>query len=210
MDGVHDMGGMHGYGAMPAQRDNEPFHADWEPIGYGASMVVVMHGHFSADAIRYAIERIPARDYLAMPYFERVIVGVATLLVESGLISQAELEERSGGIFPLARHVTPGPTIQYPGNGFDTGTRVTVRSMPTSGHSRAPRYVQGRCGVVVGVSPAAHFAGHAAQGILQDSGLEPTYQVRFEARDLWPEVSDGSTVVVDLFQSYLEAARSDD
>jgi nitrile hydratase len=210
MEGVHDMGGMHGYGEIPGERDNEPFHAEWEPIGYGSSMVAVMQGHFCADAIRYAIERIPARDYLAMPYFERVIVGVASLYVEKGLISKEELERHSGGIFPLARQVVAGETVKYAGPGFGIGDHVSVRQLSTSGHSRAPRYVQGKSGVVVGISPPAHFAGHAAQGKLDDTGLEPTYQVRFEASDLWPEVRDGSTVVVDLFQSYLHPADIQD
>lgn len=205
MDGVHDMGGMHGYGEMPGERDNEPFHAEWEPIGYGSSMVAVMHGHFCADAIRYAIERIPARDYLAMPYFERVIVGVASLYVEQGLIAKEDLEKYSGGAFPLARATEAGATIKHAGDGFRTGDRVSVRNLATSGHSRAPRYTQGKPGVVVGISPPAHFAGHAALGKLDEIGLEPTYQVRFEGSDLWPDVQDGSSVVVDLFQSYLEA-----
>lgn len=210
MDGVHDMGGMHGYGEMPTERDNQPFHEDWEPIGYASSMVAVMQGYFCADAIRYAIERIPARDYLAMTYFERVITGMASLYVEKGLISKEQLERHCAGTFPLARVIVAGETIKRDGPGYKIGDQVAVLNMPTSGHTRAPRYVHGKCGVVVGISPLAYFAGHAAQGKLDDESREPTYQVRFNAGDLWPEVKDGSAVVVDLFQSYLVPSKITD
>jgi nitrile hydratase len=206
MEGVHDMGGLQGYGGMPAERDNHPFHAPWESIGYVCSSIAVIDGSFSADAIRYAIERIPARDYITMSYFERVITGIASLYVERGLISREELEQRSGGHFPLSRCGDERVPARPAAESYQRGDSVMVRCSPTSGHSRAPRYVWDKCGVVVGVAPPTDFAGEAAAGDPTAVHREPTYHVRFEARALWPEVRDGSTVVVDLFQSYLVRA----
>jgi Nitrile hydratase beta subunit len=37
--------------------------------------------------------------------------------------------------------------------------------------------------------------------------MEPTYDVRFRARDLWPDTSDEALNHVAVFQSYLEKAK---
>jgi nitrile hydratase beta subunit len=206
MDGVHDMGGMHGFGPLSADRDNRPFHAEWEASGYVFALLGSQKKLFSFDGGRHAIERIPAREYMAMSYFERVLTGVASMYVEQGVVSREELERLAGGRFPLSSPIGPGQAAVREHNGFDVGAAVKVRIWPTSGHTRAPRYVHGKAGVVVGIAPKAHFPGEAAHGNPADAFVEPTYHVRFESRDLWPEVSDGSSVVVDLFQSYLAAA----
>jgi len=206
MDSVHDLGGMHGHGRMPAEWDNAPFHAAWEPIGYLLSSMAVMNGSFSADAIRYAIERISPRDYLTMSYFERVITGIASLYVEQGMISREELEQRIGGAFALSSPAISGEDPLPGSGGFRPGDRVIVRNPPTPGHSRAPRYTRDKRGVVVSVGPPTPFPGRAAVEGPGASPREPTYRVRFEAGELWPEVEDGSSVVVELFESYLERA----
>ena len=207
MDGIHDMGGMHGFGPLSQARDNRPFHADWESSGYVFALLASQKGFFSFDGGRHAIERIPARDYMRMSYFERVLTGVASMYVERGVVEHAELERLAGGPFPLSRPITPGQKAESSHSGFDVGAAVRVRVWPTSGHSRAPRYVHGKAGIIVGVAPSAHFPGEAAHGNPAEAFVEPSYHVRFEGKDLWPEVTDGSTVVVDLFQSYLVAAE---
>jgi nitrile hydratase len=207
MEGVHDMGGMFGYGRMPSARDDLPFHASWEPIGYLSSSAAVMGGLFSADAIRYAIERIPAYDYVTMSYFERVLTAMASLYIEKGLITREELERLAGGCFPVSQpDAGVSDTALRNGRSYRVGDYVVVRHLPTTAHCRAPRYTWGKRGCVIGISPLAPFAGEAAQAAPAEACLEPTYQVRFEGRDVWPQVDDGSSVVVDLFQSYLEPA----
>lgn len=206
MDGVHDMGGMHGFGAMPAERDNRPFHADWEASGYVFALLGSQKKLFSFDGGRHAIERIPAREYMRMSYFERVLTGVASMYVEQGIVSREELERLAGGGFPLSSPLGPGQAAVRDHGGFVVGTAVRVRTWPTSGHTRAPGYVHGKTGVIVGIAPKARFPGEAAHGDPAGAFIEPTCHVLFESRDLWAEVSDGSSVVVDLFQSYLVAA----
>jgi nitrile hydratase len=67
-----------------------------------------------------------------------------------------------------------------------------------------PRYVRGKRGVVVHVARPFSFPDAAAHGLSLRS--EPTYHVRFEARELWSDSAEENTaVVVDLWQSYLEA-----
>ncbi|HEX7781257.1 MAG TPA: SH3-like domain-containing protein [Sphingobium sp.] len=204
MEGVHDMGGMLGYGMMPSERDDVPFHESWERLGYVFGMLGTDHKFFTIDAIRYAIERIPARHYITMPYFERMITAMASLFVEAGVIEKQDLERLAGGSFPLSALPSKGQAARREQRRLAVGQEVVVRYWPTGGHSRAPRYVQGKSGVVVGIGPTVPFASEAAQSPGDDVFLEPTYRVRFEACDLWPEVTDGTTVVVDLFQSYLD------
>ena len=192
---------------MPQSRDNQPFRAAWEPTGYDTWMVVLMRDHFTSDSIRYAIERIPPREYLAMSYFERVIVGVASVYVERRILSREDLERRAGGIFPLARPLPVADTGSRNTSEFGLGDSVLVKHFPTQGHSRVPRYVWGKRGRVIGVGPIGHFPGQAAYNNLADGWRERTYRVCFDSQHLWPDVEDQASVVVDLFQSYLQLEK---
>ena len=82
------------------------------------------------------------------------------------------------------------------------GDKVKVRTEHIPGHVRAPGYVRGKTGVVVGVSPAYPFPDAHAHGIHAED--EPTYDVRFNAEELWPNSADPAQVHVGVFESYLE------
>ena len=123
-----------------------------------------------------------------------------------GIVTQAELDARAGGRFPLA-----GPVAERAGDvvlpspaRFAIGDAVAVRDLHRAGHTRAPRYVRGTRGVVVHAAPPFSLPDVAAHGMPRRD--EPTYHVRFAARDLWGEGADANaSVVVDLWESYLEA-----
>lgn len=208
MDGVHDMGGAPGFGAVEVEPGEPVFHHRWEALGYGlGGYGIDVLRMFNWDEARHAIERIDPQQYLAASYYERIIIGVASLFVEKGLVTQAELEHRARGRFPLARPVaaTAAAEVPAPQSGrFAVGDTVVVRNLQTSGHIRMPAYVRGRRGVVVHVAPPFSFPDAAAHG--RTPRHEPTYHVRFEARSLWDDAADNSAVVVDLWQSYLEKA----
>jgi nitrile hydratase subunit beta len=86
---------------------------------------------------------------------------------------------------------------------FAIGDRVRVRRMRPAGHTRCPRYVRGAVGVVKRVRGA---------GPLPDVGpyrgpVEPVYAVAFGSKELFGASDEGEwTVVLDLFQTYLEPA----
>jgi hypothetical protein len=87
---------------------------------------------------------------------------------------------------------------------FAADTRVRVRLADPLGHTRAPRYVRGRAGVVVAVHgehplPDAVVAGADPQDV-----REPVYAVRFGSDELWGV--DGHSVTIELWESYLEPA----
>jgi nitrile hydratase len=213
MDGIHDLGGTQGFGPVPHKINSlsyKPvFHEDWEHLAYALLFVGADHlKAFNVDELRHAIERMEPRQYLAAPYYDRIVVGTASLYVEKGVLTQAELEELADGPFPLARPTTEGRPARNPRQPFEVGARVLVTDRFIPGHTRMPKYVRGKQGVVVhrtSVSwPFPDAAGHGREAL-----REPTYHVRFDARDLFGETAEASAVVVDLWEGYLDPAPAD-
>ena len=92
MNGVHDIGGMHGFGPV-VREENEPvFHADWEGRTAALMRSVVTDRLFNIDEFRRTIERMPPASYLAATYYERWLYALQALLLEKGVVSSAELE----------------------------------------------------------------------------------------------------------------------
>jgi nitrile hydratase len=130
-------------------------------------------------------------------------------LVEKGHVTLADLEARAAGRFPLARPARPnrddGCTASATPR-FEKGQRVRVRRLHRPGHTRAPGYVHGRTGCVVHVAPPFPYPDANAHGL--PGRREPTYHVAFTAEELWgEEAEERSPVVVDLWETYLEAVE---
>jgi nitrile hydratase beta subunit len=204
MDAIYDIGGMQGFGPMPSHEDERPFHQAWEPFGYVVALLAAEKGHWTFDAGRHAIERIPARQYITMTYYERVLCGMISNAIHKGFVTREEIEARAGGPIQLALPVGPGVAARRGHAGFEVGERVVVSDKLPTGHTRAPRYVRGKSGVVLRMAPKAGFPGEA--GHFLPAYHEPSYHVSFAAEELWPDGEPGATVVVDLFQSYLDRA----
>src|SRR5262249_20483290 len=205
MNGVHDLGGMDGFGPVEVEADEPVFHAPWERTVFGISAAWMLARLGNSHEFRHAIERMDPVHYLGSSYYEHWLTGLATLFVEKGILTREALEERAGGRFPLARPV--GARAPAAGGGaaprFARGDAVRVRDVHPMGHTRCPRYVRGKRGVVVRVdhrSPLPDVAAHADRPC-----EEAAYCVRFEARELWGEPAGAREAVhVDLWESYLE------
>jgi nitrile hydratase beta subunit len=204
MDGMHDLGGRQGFGAVRHTPDARAFHAAWEVRANALYAFAVRLGLFNMDEYRHAIERMEPRHYLTASYYERSLTSLATLLVEKGVVTRAELEARAGGAFPLAAPGGAGRSNRPEREAFAPGDRVRVRDDHVPGHVRMPAYVRGRTGIVVSASPAYPFPDAHAHGVQADD--EPTYDVRFDSAELWPGSADAAAVYVAVFQSYLERA----
>ena len=202
MDGMHDLGGKQGFGRVRHSLRAQTFHEPWEKRVNALYSLAVKLGIFNMDEYRHAIERMEPRHYLSASYYERSLTSLATLCVEKGIVSKEELERRAQGSFPLSLPIGPGRTNVKTREKFRIGDRVRVRTEHVSGHVRAPGYVRGKTGVVVGVSPAYPFPDAHAHGIEAED--EPTYDVRFNAEDLWPNSADPAHVHVGVFESYLD------
>lgn len=209
MDGIHDLGGMSGFGPVEVEPDEPVFHEHWEAHAYALNILALRSLRaYNIHEYRHAVERMDPVHYLAASYYERWLTGVATLLVEKGVVTHAELETRAGGRFPLSRPPAcvesddiPPPEMPR----FAVGDHVAVRDIHPAGHTRVPRYVRGKRGVVVRVAPQFVFPDLAGHGV--HARREPTYHVEFPARDLWTDATASrETVILDLWESYLEVA----
>lgn len=205
MDGMHDLGGKQGFGRVRYSLRAQTFHESWEKRVNALYSLAVKLGIFNMDEYRHAIERMEPRHYLSASYYERSLTSLATLCVEKGIVSHEELERRAQGAFPLASPSAPGRANVATREALKVGDKVTVKTDYVPGHVRMPGYIRGKSGVVVGVSPAYPFPDAHAHGIEADE--EPTYDVRFDARDLWSDSADPAFVHVGVFESYLEHAK---
>ena len=202
MDGVHDMGGRQGFGAVRYTLAASAFHAPWEVRVNSLYSLAVRLGIFNMDEYRHAIERMEPCHYLAASYYERSLTSLATLCVEKGIVTRAELEQRAEGLFPLAAPSAAGRTNVPTREHLKPGDRVRVRDDYVPGHVRMPGYIRGKTGVVVSESPAYPFPDAHAHGV--EAQDEPTYDVRFRSQDLWGDTADAALVHVGVFESYLE------
>jgi nitrile hydratase beta subunit len=207
MDGVHDLGGVEGFGAPAWEGPDEPvFHHDWERRAMGLTFCGFGLGLNNGGQFRHSIERMEPAHYLGSRYYEHWATSVATRLVETGRLTPAELEERAGGGFPLARPVaSSGITFPSLGPDLAVGDRVVVRDIRTAGHSRCPAYVRGRTGEVVRVDEVASVPDIEAHQ--DDRRYEAVVCVRFSSRELWGEGAEDAAIHVDLWACYLERAE---
>jgi nitrile hydratase len=221
MNGIHDMGGMHGMGPIRREPREPTFHEPWEGRVYALSRVLrTRAGLWNLDAFRHGQELLPPGDYLRMSYYERWLAWMLTTVVAAGDVTQAEVESgrpEAGSprkavlVLPDAvpamadRRGSARRDVAVAAR-FKPGQRVRARNIHPAGHTRLPRYVRGKSGVVVldrGVflfpDTNAHLRGEQPQHL---------YSVRFTARDVWGEQSSRrDSIHLDMFDDYLEPLR---
>jgi nitrile hydratase beta subunit len=217
MNGVHDMGGMHGFGRVEPQAGEPVFHAPWE------GRVLAMHramGHiglWTIDINRAARENMPPALYLGTSYYEKWAISLEDLCVKYGLVDEDELA--AGRALHLAKPVnrvlsaaealkalsrTSFERRASAPSRFNAGDPVRTRKIHPPSHTRLPRYARGRNGVVEFVRGCHVFPDAAAIG----KGEDPRwlYTVVFEGRELWGESADPTTMVsIDAWEPYLES-----
>jgi nitrile hydratase len=203
VDGVHDLGGFQGFGPVDVEVDEPVFHDDWERRAFRLTVASMMAGHLSGR-FRHSIERMDPAWYLASSYYEHWLTATATGLMEAGVLTQRELDGALGAPYAVAQPMR-APRVVDPGVSttvhiYGVGDRVRVREWHPLGHTRAPRYVQGKHGTVVRLDGA--FSLPDVEYHCDEQRIEPTYSVRFDAEELWGE--PGDPVHVDLWESYLE------
>jgi nitrile hydratase subunit beta len=209
VDGPHDLGGRDGFGAVVVEPDEPVFHEAWEGRVYAMTSAASRSGAFGTPEFRHAIERIPPASYLASSYYERWLRGLATLLLERGLVGREDLVCALGEDFEFSgparvdSESSTDPTAAEQST-FPEGQLVQVRNMHPHGHTRCPGYVRGRRGVIVRSRGPVNFDdAEAATGEVR---TQPVHCVAFDAFELWGHGAEGhTTVLVDLFESYLEA-----
>src|SRR5262245_642731 len=92
MNGVHDLGGMHGMGPMRYETHEPVFHADWEGRVYAMNRAMGAWRKWNLDAWRHDIEILPPSDYLRMSYYEKWFAALEKRVVKYGFVTQQEFE----------------------------------------------------------------------------------------------------------------------
>lgn len=92
MSGVHDMGGRPN--DDPIDQAEQTL-MDWERRTHALVGVLREKRIMNTDELRRGIEAIPAREYESLSYYERWSASVELLLIEKGLLSPKEIDERA-------------------------------------------------------------------------------------------------------------------
>ena len=159
MNGVHDMGGMHGFGPIEREEHEPVFHEPWEGRVYGMRRIL---GPLAGG--RPGIENLAPAVYLGSSYYEKWLRATEASLVAKGVLTREELEAKT----EVFRHdpdasvpsrkdremlervakATYAPQRLHREVGiaprFAVGDRVRARNINPPGHTRLPRYVRGR------------------------------------------------------------------
>ncbi len=218
MDGIHDMGGMHGFGRIDPSDDGIVFHGAWEGRMFALSRVVRFNLPFGGDHVRREIERLRPAHYLASGYYEKWLEGNVAMLKEIGVVTEDELAGGSLQALPpklgnprampalqaelvifngMASARRDGTNVRY-----GTGDRVRTLAHGIGGHTRLPRYARGKAGTILAVRGAFPVADAVAAGRPE---VEMLYTVEFGARDLWADAEPGDSVTLDLWDRHLQS-----
>jgi nitrile hydratase beta subunit len=218
MNGVHDMGGMHGFGKVEPEPNEPVFHAAWEGRVLAMQRAMTYTGAWNIDMSRAAQEALPAQVYLGVSYYKRWALGMEQNLIGKGLVGADELAAGRAlhPATPLQRKMTAadigaaltrgkyGRVATAPAR-FVIGARVRAKNIHPITHTRLPRYVRGHVGVIERIQGCHVFPDTVVTG----AGENPQwlYTVVFDGRDLWGEGSDSTVKVsIEAFEPYLEAA----
>ena len=218
MDGIHDMGGMHGFGKVEPEPDEPVFHAAWEGRCLALNRAMAATGAFTIDMARAAIEALPPEVYLSSSYYRKWQLRLENLAVALGLAGADEIEAghalrpgrklpRKLGVADVANSLTRGSFGRPPRAAarFNVGDRVRARNIHPATHTRLPRYTRGHVGIVEALRGCYVFPDTSAIG--QGENPQWLYTVAFEARELWGDGAERlSKVSIEAFEPYLEPA----
>jgi nitrile hydratase subunit beta len=216
VDGIHDMGGMQGFGRTMTPRAGPPFAEPWEGKAFALGLLAIRAAGSNLHAFRHAVERVPPADYLS-GYYSRWLAGAQNLLADSGIVSDQEVAARAARLRGEQVDEPPPPTPHKPdmasggpGNlrsldrppAFAVGDIVRTKDLDPVGHTRLPRYVRRRSGTVTAVQPAQVFPDSAAHYLGEDP--QHVYSVEFSSAQLWGAGAEPFSLTIDLFEPYLE------
>ncbi len=216
MNGIHDMGGMHGFGAIAPEPDEPVFHGAWEGRVLALNRAMGYARLWNIDMSRAAIENLPAEVYLTRSYYAKWLLRLEQLLIERGLVDADEIATgharvpgkplRKLAATDVAAALTRGSYGREPSAParFKVGDEVRTRNINPATHTRLPRYARGRVGVIECVRGCHVYPDTVALG--EGENPQWLYTLRFTGRELWGEKADPTLAVsIEAFEPYLEA-----
>lgn len=218
MNGIHDIGGMDNIGPVNVEKDEPVFHEDWESRVYAMTLATMGAGIFVTDEVRFVTETIPPADYLTFKYYEKWLYSLEQLMLQKNMVTQEELEsgevsapELTAGIeaaslermaYGMKNRIPVFVDADIPPR-FKVGDTIVARNINPLHHTRIPRYIRGRRGVVEmdhGIFLLPDTNAHGGPDKPQH-----VYSVRFSARELWGEDAPANdSLYIDLFDDYMD------
>src|SRR6188474_1825327 len=159
MDGVHDMGGIDGFGKVEVEKNEPPFHAKWEGRVLAMQRAMGYAGAWHIDHSRFAQEKLPPVTYLSSSYYKRWALAMESNVTERGFATPEELKaghaSTPGKVLP--RKLTPDVVSagltrssffrqQQGPQKFKPGDKVRTRNIHPKSHTRLPRYARDKVG----------------------------------------------------------------
>jgi nitrile hydratase len=197
VNGIHDLGGMHGFGPVVVEPNEPVFHGAWEGRVLALASLALARRIANIDAFRHAIERLDPVEYLSAGYYGRWLGALERIVHEW----RARGETLDAGGPGTLRMVTETAR-------FAPGNAVRTRNLQPTGHTRLPGYARGKRGTIARVHAGFVFPDTNAAG----RGERPqwVYAVRFDAAELFGTGAEpNARVHLDLFESYLEPEPGD-
>jgi len=216
MNSIHDMGGMHGFGPIVLE-DNEPvFHEDWEGRVYALATTWYPWARYKAwGSFRHTLEKIPPKDYLSMSYYERWFFANEQKALQTGIVSQNELENGQAEPGYLMPDLEP-QSDSWLNSGrldleisakFENGGIVRAKEINGRSHNRLPRYVRGKTGTIIRDNGIYALQDTNEKDEQPYDDPQHVYTVRFSSKELWGNDShENDFIYLDLWESYLELA----
>ncbi len=215
MTRAHDLGGR-AAGGIPDKDDAVVFHTDWHAKALALNLACGALGAWNIDASRFAREQL--QDYAELSYYEKWMAALANLLVERGVLTEAELAGNvaQAPLSPKAlraedapaamRKVAPYTRASGPAPQFKTGDRVRTVPAPGPGHCRLPAYAAGKTGTII-LSHGNHVLPNS-NARFQGENPQPLYTVEFTAAALWGHEAEApdDAISLDLWQPYMRPA----
>jgi nitrile hydratase subunit beta len=94
MNGIHDLGGMHGLGPVLTEHNEPVFHEAWEGRAFGLFAGTFVFAGYTVDEFRHAIEKMQPAEYLQSSYYEHWLHAFEEVLNKRGIVTTAELDAR--------------------------------------------------------------------------------------------------------------------
>lgn len=219
MDGIHDLGGVEGFGPMRVEDDDAEFSnlKDWEKRMWGLSCCPIAPG-ITIDWFRHGIERMVPADYLSFAYFNKWCTSYLMFMIDNGTVTMEDVmlgHVRDQALPAVAKSLEDvladeaasessykRETVSAPA--FAAGDTIVTKARIAANHTRLPRYARSAVGRVIDHHGAHLVPEKGAQGIAESEHL---YTVVFTAKELWgAQANPRDDVSLDLWESYLVPA----
>ncbi|MFT4507150.1 hypothetical protein [Caballeronia sp. 15711] len=94
MNGIHDVGGMHGLGSIKIEPNEPVFKSDWERQVFSTIGLYFAGGLCPIDEFRHAVEIMDPAEYLSTSYYVHWYHAMETLAINNGLLTEAEIDAK--------------------------------------------------------------------------------------------------------------------